>query len=97
MAGNGVKDEGQTTFADVKIHDPGAVAACELIVDNREAASAFAKGGRDLKEILPAVTEPTQFVIGEGAFLIEVTPGDRNEYTVEAGTVQRKSIKRGDG
>ena len=91
----GVQDEGQAGFEDVIINDPEAVEACELILENKKAAAQFAKGNRDLKEILPAVTEKTQFSVGEGAFLIKINPTDRGGYTVEAGTTQRKTIERG--
>ena len=87
-----VKDEGQAGFEDVIVNDPNAIEACELVIENKKAASAHAKGNRMLKEILPAVTEKTQFKIGEGRFLIRVTPGERGKYTVEAGTTQRKHI-----
>ena len=87
-----VSDEGQASFTDLVIHDPNAIEACELVVDNKKAASDHVRGNRMLKEILPAVTEPTQFNIGEGRYLITVTPGERDAYTVEAGTTQRKKI-----
>lgn len=87
-----VTDEGQASFTDLVIHDPNAIEACELIVDNKVAASNHARGNRMLKEILPEVTEPTQFNIGEGRYLITVTPGARDAYTVDAGTTQRKKI-----
>ena len=87
-----VTDEGQAGFEDVIINDPEAVEACELVIENKLAAADHAHGNRMLKEILPTVTEPTQFRIGEGRFLITVTPGKREGYEVKAGTVQRKKI-----
>lgn len=93
-----VDDSGQQSFFDEPITQPETLAkvrqACDLITENKQAAGKFAKGNRDLKELLPAVDRPTRFLCGED-LAIEVWPGSREEYTVEATDgIQRKKVVR---
>jgi hypothetical protein len=93
-----VDDSGQQGFFDQPIESPETLIkvreACDLVTENADAASSFAKGKRQLKELLPAVEQPTRFLCGED-LAIEVKPGHREEYTVEeTDGIQRKKIVR---
>ncbi len=86
-----VKDGGQASFEDVPLNDPELLSACDDYLEQHEAAKVFRNADQTIKERLPAVKVATRFIIGERIF-IEVTPHKRGEYSVKAGTTQRKKV-----
>ena len=96
MTPSSVDDSGQQGFFDQPINDQevlrGLRDACAISLDNKEAASYYAGAQRKIKELLPSVSEPTRFMLGED-LAIEVRPGSREEYTVaQTDSIQRKKI-----
>ena len=86
-----IKDGGQRGFKDVPLMDEKLAAACEMILDTAEATSDNARAKLVLKELLPPVTEPTRFMIGERYF-IECVPYEADDIEVPGGTRIRKRI-----
>lgn len=86
-----IKDGGQRSFKDTPLMDAELATACEMIMDTAEATSDNARAKQVLKERLPAITEPTRFIIGERYF-IECVPYEADDIEVPGGTRIRKRV-----
>ncbi len=87
-----VKRQSQVNFEDVPLMTGEAIDACERYFEHKNGAKQYAQANRDLKELLPAVEQPTRFIVGE-QFFIEVTPQSVDGYQVKPRHQQRKRVK----
>lgn len=90
-----VDDSGQQGFFDEPISNAETLSKlreqCDVYAENKEAASAYARANREIKELLPSVEHATRFLLGED-LAIEVTPQSKDGYDVGPKTIQRKKI-----
>ncbi len=89
-----VKDEGQQAFEDKKLMDAELAEACETVLETKDAASDNRKANAKIKDKLPAVKQPTRFLVDE-RFFLEVTPYSVDGHEVGGGERQRVRVKDG--
>jgi hypothetical protein len=87
-----VNDGGQQSFEDKVLMDEELAAACDDLLEKKEAASDYRKANAKIKERLPGVKEPTRFLVNEQYF-VEVTPYSVEGHEVGGGERQRMRVK----
>ena len=86
-----VKDGGQGRFEDKPLIVAGLEDHIETILETKQAVASNRAANAKVKEALPAVSEPTRFVIGE-RFFIEVTPYSVDGHEVGGGERRRVRV-----
>ena len=86
-----LQNGGQASFEDKPLMSQEIAGACEALLENKDAASAYRKANALLKELLPGVDEPTRFIIGESYF-ITANPYDVEGHDVKGGHRQRLRV-----
>ena len=84
-------DGGQAGFADVPLMDQEIMAACEEQLLTDEYAKNNRKAKAVIKDLIPKVSEPTRFMIGERFFVL-ATPYSVDGHEVSGGDRQRNRI-----
>lgn len=87
-----VQQEAQGTFLDEKLQVPeDVIDSFQEYLDNKEAASKFAKARTKIREAIPEVSEATRFLINE-LWIVESTPYTADDIEIPGGRRQRNKV-----